>query len=1265
MDGDTLTYSLDPSNQPAHGSVSFDNGTFTYTPSADANGADLFVIDIDDGHGGTIQQAVSVTINAVNDAPTIVGGTAALPAIDEDLPSAAGYSVSSVLASHFSDAADAQASVDNPTGSTADTFLGIAITGNGSSAGTGQWQYYDGANWIDIGAVSASSALLLEAGTMIRFNPAQDFNTSATPVPALDVHLIESGYGVFADGDLADLSTGGTTGGASHVSAGTVAVSETINAVDDAPTATITPPGGGFQTDEQIALDLKHTISVGDVDSGPGTVTVTLSVDYGLIYVTAGTSGVTSITGDNSASVTITGTIGAIQSLLDSDASSLVQYTPNTNTPPASATISLAIDDGGNSGSGGPLSADASASVSIFPVNDAPAGIDHGLPVTIGTPRVLGPSVFTFTDAELNGLLSVTINTLPTAGTIVFDADGPGGNPAVPIHAGDTFTALQVNGARLLYVPGPGASGNNYDSFTYSVRDNGGTLHGGLDTDASPNTITVNINTTNSAPTEMGLSGDNAVYTEESAPVPLDVGRDAVISDPDSADFDGGTLNVSIIVNHHADQDLLDFDQSGSVQIVGADVDVDGVTIGTLTAAGGSGNIAITFNALATPDLVTTLIHALTYANSDTVSPSGDQRIVEYRLSDGDGGTLFVDSTIEVRGVNDAPTLGATGLTPTFTEGDAAVVLFQDAAGGTIESDQSFDRLVFTVSNVSGGANERIHLDGSTIALTDGASLTSADHGLAVTVTVSGGTATVTVDGALAPSAFATLIDSIAYEHAGDDPMAGDRVITLTSARDDGGTDNGGIDTVDLSISATVTVVPVDDLPVVHPDAVATDEASLLHGSVFANNGSGADVDPDSPLSVAAVNGSSTNVGAPIVLASGARLTLNADGSFDYDPHHAFDATPAAGSGASNTPAHDSFTYTLLNGGTATVSVTIAGLDSNDLLLGTAGNDSLAGGVGNDAYIVNQPGDVVTELVGQGNDTVYTTGSYALAAGSEVETLTVYDRTTTNPLVLTGNGFANVIYGNNGSDALIGGAGADTMYGLGGDDFFIVDNAGDQVIEFAGQGNDTVYTTVSYTLTAGSEIETLTVYDRTTTNALTLTGNSFNNVIFGNNGADALIGGGGNDTMYGLGGNDGYIVDSASDQAIEFAGQGNDTVYTTVSYTLTAGSEIETLTAYDRASTNALTLTGNAFDNVIFGNNGADALIGGGGNDTMYGLGGNDGYIVDSASDQVIEFAGQGNDTVYTSVSYTLTAGSEIETLTAYDRTATNALVLPATPWTM
>jgi VCBS repeat-containing protein len=72
VDGDTLAYSEKPGAGPAHGSVSFNQaaGTFTYTPAPNYNGSDSFTIVIDDGHGGTAEQAVSVTVTGVNDAPT-------------------------------------------------------------------------------------------------------------------------------------------------------------------------------------------------------------------------------------------------------------------------------------------------------------------------------------------------------------------------------------------------------------------------------------------------------------------------------------------------------------------------------------------------------------------------------------------------------------------------------------------------------------------------------------------------------------------------------------------------------------------------------------------------------------------------------------------------------------------------------------------------------------------------------------------------------------------------------------------------------------------------------------------------------------------------------------------------------------------------------------------------------------------------------------------------------------------------------------------
>ena len=98
--------------------------------------------------------------------------------------------------------------------------------------------------------------------------------------------------------------------------------------------------------------------------------------------------------------------------------------------------------------------------------------------------------------------------------------------------------------------------------------------------------------------------------------------------------------------------------------------------------------------------------------------------------------------------------------------------------------------------------------------------------------------------------------------------------------------------------TSTVTITPLDDAPVAQPDAFTTDENAVLSGSVFPDNGSGADSDVDGPaLQVGAVNGSAADVGMQITLASGALLTVNADGTFNYDPNGAFDDLPDRGLG--------------------------------------------------------------------------------------------------------------------------------------------------------------------------------------------------------------------------------------------------------------------------------------------------------------------------------------------------------------------------------
>ena len=83
--------------------------------------------------------------------------------------------------------------------------------------------------------------------------------------------------------------------------------------------------------------------------------------------------------------------------------------------------------------------------------------------------------------------------------------------------------------------------------------------------------------------------------------------------------------------------------------------------------------------------------------------------------------------------------------------------------------------------------------------------------------------------------------------------------------------------------------------------------------------------------------------------------------------------------------------------------------------------------------------------------------------------------------------------GTSGDDTLSGTSGADTMAGLGGNDTYIVNDPGDQVVEAAGAGADAVYSSVSYTLATGEEIETLSALDWNSIASLNFTGNEIAN----------------------------------------------------------------------------------------------------------------------------------------------------------------------------
>jgi Ca2+-binding RTX toxin-like protein len=249
---------------------------------------------------------------------------------------------------------------------------------------------------------------------------------------------------------------------------------------------------------------------------------------------------------------------------------------------------------------------------------------------------------------------------------------------------------------------------------------------------------------------------------------------------------------------------------------------------------------------------------------------------------------------------------------------------------------------------------------------------------------------------------------------------------------------------------------------------------------------------------------------------------------------------------------------------------------------------------------------------------------------------------------IIGDGNDNYLLGGEGDDALDGRGGADTMEGAAGNDLYIVDNAGDTIIEAADQGRDTVKSAIDWTL--GANLENLVL----TGGAVSGFGNELDNRITGNNAVNYLFGGDGDDTLNGAGnldtleggtGNDVYIVDDWV-TIIEGLDGGRDTVRSSLGWALEANIENLVLTGSDTVSGTGNELdnaiTGNANTNYLAGGAGDDTLNGGAGADTLEGGEGDDVYVVDEG-DTIVESADQGHDTVRSSTDWWL--GSDIEDL--------------------
>jgi Ca2+-binding RTX toxin-like protein len=226
---------------------------------------------------------------------------------------------------------------------------------------------------------------------------------------------------------------------------------------------------------------------------------------------------------------------------------------------------------------------------------------------------------------------------------------------------------------------------------------------------------------------------------------------------------------------------------------------------------------------------------------------------------------------------------------------------------------------------------------------------------------------------------------------------------------------------------------------------------------------------------------------------------------------------------------------------------------------------------------------------------------------------------------------ANAVYGNGGNNLLNGGAGADVMAGGGGDDTYFVDNAADAVVESAGAGTNSVFSTAHFRLS--DNVENLILQGAADLQGY---GNGSSNLLYGNAGNNILNGDLGVDVMVGGAGSDSYFVDNIADAVFENAGEGVDTVFSTAHFRLS--DNVENLILQGSADLQGY---GNALGNTLYGNGGSNILNGEAGADVMIGGVGNDVYFVDNFADAVFENAGEGTDTVYASAHFRLSDNVE------------------------
>ena len=457
-------------------------------------------------------------------------------------------------------------------------------------------------------------------------------------------------------------------------------------------------PGSALNATEQIGLAIEGMgFSVSDSDEAGAGALATLAVGEGTISVVEGNSGVTIDSGDGTATVILSGSIAQLNALLTGTSTGTITYLNNSDTPGSNTTLTVTVNDQGNTGSDPGLTGDGSSeegsntvTINIVSVNDAPT--ITSVANTAATEDLAYSYTFTVNDVDVGDSLTLSAPTLPT--WLSFD-------PATGILAGTP-------------------TNNEVGDHAVVLRVNDGTV----DVDQS---FTITVANTNDAPTITSVANtaatEDLAYSYTFTVNDVDVGDSLTLSAPTLPtwlSFDpatgilAGTPTNNEVGDHavvlRVNDGTVDVDQSFTITVANTN---DAPTITSVANTAATEDLAYSYTftvndvdvgdslTLSAPTLPTWLSFDPAtgiLAGTPTNNEVGDHAVV-LRVNDG---TVDVDQsfTITVANTNDAPTITSVANTAatedlaysyTFTVNDVDVGDSLTLSAPTLPTWLSFD----------------------------------------------------------------------------------------------------------------------------------------------------------------------------------------------------------------------------------------------------------------------------------------------------------------------------------------------------------------------------------------------------------------------------------------------------------------------------------------------------------------------------------------------------------------------------------------------